>query len=588
VRESGAQGLISRVRHAGRSIPIRVKIGLGFGLIAALAVALLAGVLAAYNVQREHQNAQEDQVVLARHLASIIDEHLEDTLSALTLVAADPTLLTEVQNGDQAALNYRLERLLPTTTRLSALIVVDGGGKMVALSAPDKSLLGRMAQPDSDAGIAMRHQRPLIGAPVRGGLTGLPLVPMTVPIVSADGHAVGALTGTLALARLGDLIESASNETPRYVRVFDRSGTLLVGPDRSQILDRFDDLAAVAASLDGPPAARETIGYNGMRVLATPVSIERSDWVVQVEVPVSQIDAPIRVQLVGAALTALFAFVVATLAGWVTARRLTAPIVALRAAARGIDRGEDVAALLDIHSGDEIEDLAHDLTTLHRNLAARTAERELAQALLHERNTRLEAIQTVNQEITRELSLTNLLELIIHRAAALVGASAATAYIWDDRDDAPAPRAHFGRTDGVWDAHSWLSQGVAVRSVERRTGVMLDLTSADWEGLGLADVAPLEFQVSAASAPRAGLSQPIVYKDDLIGVLTAWRESDAPPFTSQDLDTLSLFAAQAAVAIRNAALYEAVAESNQALESAAQRANELAIAAQAADRAKTD
>ena len=122
--------------------------------------------------------------------------------------------------------------------------------------------------------------------------------------------------------------------------------------------------------------------------------------------------------------------------GWIAAQRLTAPILALRAAARRIGRGEDVAALLDIRSGDEIEALAHDMATLHRNLATHAAERERAQVELRERNDRLEAIRSVTQEITCELSLTDLLELIIHRAAALVGASTATAYIWEGREGA--------------------------------------------------------------------------------------------------------------------------------------------------------
>ena len=304
--------------------------------------------------------------------------------------------------------------------------------------------------------------------------------------------------------------------------------------------------------------------------------------------PISQIDTPIHAQLASAAPTALIAFLVATLVGWFAARRLTAPIMALRAAARGIDRGEDVAALLDIQSGEEIEDLARDLATLHRNLAARTAEREQAQAELRERNDRLEALRSVSQEITRELSLTNLLELIIDRAASLVGASAATAYIWDGREGALVPRAHFGRSDGAWDTRSRLSQGVASRAAEMRSGIVLDLSGADEQTLADLSVMPDGSTPETISAPGAGLAQPIVYQDELIGVLTAWQDVGAPPFTAQDLDTLSLFAAQAAVAIRNAALYEAVAESNQALEITAQRANELAVAATAADKAKTD
>lgn len=55
-------------RHGlvGRSPSIRIKIGLSFGLVAALAVALLAGVLSFSTARREHQEALNDQLVLAR------------------------------------------------------------------------------------------------------------------------------------------------------------------------------------------------------------------------------------------------------------------------------------------------------------------------------------------------------------------------------------------------------------------------------------------------------------------------------------------------------------------------------------------
>ena len=108
------------------------------------------------------------------------------------------------------------------------------------------------------------------------------------------------------------------------------------------------------------------------------------------------------------------------------------------------------------------------------------------------------------------------------------------------------------------------------------------MAGADDETLAHLAATPDGSISESTSAPGAGLAQPIVYQDELIGVLTAWQDAGSPPFTVQDLDTLGLFATQAAVAIRNAALYEAVAESNQALEMTALRANELAVAATAA------
>jgi signal transduction histidine kinase/HPt (histidine-containing phosphotransfer) domain-containing protein/DNA-binding NarL/FixJ family response regulator len=581
-RPTGRHGL------PGGSVSIRVKIGLAFGLVAALAVALLAGVLSTSTAQREHHEATNDQIIVARTLVSLIDEHLENIVSTLSVVAADPALLADLESGNYETLNRRLEQMVQSKARMSALVAVDEDATLVALSSRDKSQIGRVSSPNADVRRAMRDGRTVIGAPMRSLVTGAPLVPLSVPVVAADGRTVGALTGTLSLERLGEMIESARSETPRQVQIFDTTGTLLVGPDRTRVVTRSDDLQSVAASLDDHPIARETVADDGTRVLATAVLVDRASWVVQVEVPISQIEAPIRAQLISAALTALVAFLIATLVGWIVAQRLTAPILALRAATRGIDRGEDVAALLDIRSGDEIEDLAHDMATLHRNLAANTAERELAQAELRQRNDRLEAIRSVTQEITRELSLTDLLELIIHRAAALVGASAATAYIWEGREGAPVPRAHFGRSDGAWNTRSRLSQGVASRAADMRSGIVLDLTGADPETLEQMAATPDGTATSSTSAPAGGLAQPILFQEELIGVLTAWQEVGAPPFTAQDLDTLSLFAAQAAVAIRNAALYEAVADSNEALEMTALRANELAVAATAADKAKTD
>jgi signal transduction histidine kinase/CheY-like chemotaxis protein/HPt (histidine-containing phosphotransfer) domain-containing protein len=559
-----------------------------FGLVAALAVALLAGVFSVSSIQREYEEATRDQRVLARTMVGMVDQHLEGLIATLELVAADPILLAELEQREYETLNHRLEQMVRPTSTLFGLTIIDAEGVLAAINLGDKSRLGRSVEPDAEATVAMRERRMVIGEPRLGPLSGSRLVPVTVPLVRADGQVLGSVTGTLSLDRLSGLIETMRSEAHTTVRVFDENGAILVGPDLSRVLARSVDLQAVAAGLNEQPVARRTVAEDGTPILATTLRTPAADWFVQVEMPISQIEAPICAQLLGGALTTFVAFLIAMFVGWIAAQRLTAPILALRAAARGIDRGEDVRTLLDIRSGDEIEDLAHDLATLHHNLAIHAAESEVAQIELRERNERLEAIRSVTQEITRELSLTDLLELIIHRAAALVGASAATAYIWEGRESQPVPRAHFGRTDGAWNTHSRLSQGVASRAADMRSGIVLDLTGANAETLEQLAATPDGAASQPTSAPAAGLAQPIVFQDELIGVLTAWQELGSPPFTAQDLDTLSLFAGQAAVAIRNAALYEAVGDSNQALELAALRANELAVAATAADQAKTN
>ena len=202
-------------------------------------------------------------------MVSLIDQHLEDMVSTLSLVAADPALNADLESGSYTRLNERLERMIAGGSRLTALVVVNEDGRLVAISSRDKSQLGRVSSPNADVRRAMRTGRTVVGAPQRSMLTGLPLVPLSVPIVAPEGHPAGALTGTLSLHRLGELIESVRSETPRSLRVFDTTGTLLVGPDKSLMLAPSDELRTVAASLDGEPAARETVADDGTRVLAT-------------------------------------------------------------------------------------------------------------------------------------------------------------------------------------------------------------------------------------------------------------------------------------------------------------------------------
>jgi GAF domain-containing protein len=87
--------------------------------------------------------------------------------------------------------------------------------------------------------------------------------------------------------------------------------------------------------------------------------------------------------------------------------------------------------------------------------------------------------------------------------------------------------------------------------------------------------------------PQVVIGQPVIFQDRLIGAISAARESGDVPFTEADLELLALIADQAAIAIENARRYVHEREANQALAEAVHRAEELAVAAQEAGRAKS-
>ncbi|MCC6627349.1 MAG: response regulator, partial [Chloroflexi bacterium] len=121
--------------------------------------------------------------------------------------------------------------------------------------------------------------------------------------------------------------------------------------------------------------------------------------------------------------------------------------------------------------------------------------------------------------------------------------------------------------DGVWG-----------RAAPRRAG-LFEYTPPPSGSLPLPDDSDIP--------PVACVGQPILYQGELIGSVSAGRDTETAPFTNADLEMIGLLADQAAIAIVNARRYTREREANLALEAAARRAEELAEAAQEADRAKS-
>ncbi len=185
------------------------------------------------------------------------------------------------------------------------------------------------------------------------------------------------------------------------------------------------------------------------------------------------------------------------------------------------------------------------LVTCRNAEAARTQAEGLLHALA-KRAKRLEAIRTITGEITRELELTTLLNLITQRAAALIGASSSTIYLWDATAEAFIPRAWHGLGDWFHQVHFRLGEGIPGVVGQLREGMLVN----DYQTSSYAT--PLFIQHAGITAV---LASPLCYRGQLLGVITLHHGSAGRHFTEQDGDLLGLFAGQAIIAIQNASLY---------------------------------
>ena len=169
----------------------------------------------------------------------------------------------------------------------------------------------------------------------------------------------------------------------------------------------------------------------------------------------------------------------------------------------------------------------------------------------------LEAVRAVTAEITRELELSRLLGLIHRRAAELVGAVSGTVHLWDEAAQALFPKAWHNIGDWMRDMRFRLGEGIVGVVAQRRVGLIVNDYRA-WS-----NAIP---RVVERAGFTAGMGEPLLYGDRLLGVITLADRRETHVFTEEDRKTLALFAAHAAIAIENARLFQEEQERRQQVE----------------------
>lgn len=177
-----------------------------------------------------------------------------------------------------------------------------------------------------------------------------------------------------------------------------------------------------------------------------------------------------------------------------------------------------------------------------------------AEQALRRQTAQLAALHEIGLEISAESDLARILEVVTHRAAELLGAKHCSTYIRDDDEGVLNLVASLEpKFVGMRMADS---EGLAGRALVRGDAVIIDDYSAwrcrarafETEGFGPAIAAPLRWQDSA------------------IGSITLARDRGEPPFTVGDTSLLKQFAAQAAIAIHQATLFDELQESRARLQ----------------------
>ncbi|GEM_PF-1023617 len=182
----------------------------------------------------------------------------------------------------------------------------------------------------------------------------------------------------------------------------------------------------------------------------------------------------------------------------------------------------------------------------YRGISRDITQRKEAERDLEQRQAQLQALRQVGLELTAELDLTRLLESIAARAVELLGASGGGLYLY--RPDLDVLEWSIGVGEGLPPVGTLLRRGEGLSGTVWAEGRPLAVEDyARWERR-----APVHNglpNVSTASAP-------IRWGEEFLGVLNVVAQPGRT-FTSGDVELLSLFASQAAVALHNVQTYRA-------------------------------
>jgi PAS domain S-box-containing protein len=177
-------------------------------------------------------------------------------------------------------------------------------------------------------------------------------------------------------------------------------------------------------------------------------------------------------------------------------------------------------------------------------------ERKRAEEALAMRIAQMEAVCAVAEEIARELELPTLLQLIIRRAMDLLHADNSIIYLWDEVTHTVMPRAWCNYDEWLGDVRLRPGEGVVGTVAQRREGMIVNEYQQS----------PYALQAYVSYLPLAIVAEPLLYHDRLVGVLFVAHAQPGRHFTPQDRELLTVLAAQAAVAIENARLFEESAQ----------------------------
>jgi signal transduction histidine kinase len=389
-----------------------------------------------------------------------------------------------------------------------------------------------------------------------------PYTTIAVAIERFPGNVVGVLQAEVTLRHVWEIIRSIKVGKAGYAYIVTRSGDIIAHPDSSRVLQRHNaaHLEQVRAALRPAPyiVDPETViadDLDGNRVLSSYAFLPNLDWAVIIERPIQEAFEPLYASLTRTSSLVLIGLGVALFASLLVARRVVLPLQTLRLGVERIGRG-DLDFRVDIKTGDEIENLAREFNKMtgalqeaYTGLEKKVEERthELSEALDHQT-----AIGEVLQVMASSPADSNtVLDKILENALHLCQADDGGLFNFDYEGF----RLAFVRGVISPDLLAFL-QNAPLKPGPETPLRLAGLTKRCVHSTDI--LSDPRFSVPTVyrhEGFRTTLAVPMLKEDELVGAIVIHRR-EVLPFTDRQIELITTFANQAAIALESANLFQ--------------------------------
>lgn len=272
----------------------------------------------------------DQQFSVVSFIASAIEDHLQDRVGALELLASglNQQLLEDSEAAQSLLLNQRVLQSLFS----GGLTIANAEGIVIAESSEARQRIGfNLSTSPSFIG-ATKARQTVIGSPSMGTQPPMPLVGIVTPILDPGGRLTGAVVGVIDLQSadfLDYLNESKYGETGAYYLVAHDERLIMASTRNERILQSLvapGVIPAVDRFIDGYEGTLLFENQVGDEVMTSTKRLTTVNWGVSASIPTEEAFAPIRLMQQRTLAVALLLSAVASAATWVMLRRQLTPL----------------------------------------------------------------------------------------------------------------------------------------------------------------------------------------------------------------------------------------------------------------------